>query len=311
MRDEIFTVIPDKEIPVEDEILPPQVSEAGRGKLRVTEAEIRRKIRNFLFENQVRQLHEADIEELADICYVPGSTHVMATCTLGGGKYYLKFSEDALFYEFDPSLQILIEYLAYRIYGLYSGIRIPRPELVYDRSRKRVGLATSPASGRPVTVWDPEIVKLGRAMSEGVYVDIFLANWDVVGTGTANVFMDDAGATRIDPGGSLTFRAQGGRKGSKFSKSAGELSTMMDFRGAGRVFQYSDLSVAAKEFLSVPWERIEREIKVVGEEVSFELRSRDMMNLLGQWRADIENILDTLEARHDAVAASAEMILES
>ena len=266
-----------------------------------------------LIKKAVRVLNEANIEDLTDICYSPGSTHSMATCRLGGDKYYLKFSEEGLFdEETDPSLQILIEYLAYRIYSLYSGVKVPRPELVYDKLKQSVGLATSPAKGRPVSVRDPEVPKLGKLMSQGVYVDVFLANWDVVGTGTANVFMGDDEATRIDPGGSLTFRARGGRKGYKFSKKAGELRTMLDptAGGSGRVFQYSDLTVAAKEFLEVPWNRIEQEINSVGEEVSQELEQRGMTKLSGQWKSDVEQILDILSERHKEVTASANMILK-
>lgn len=264
-----------------------------------------------LVERTIRRLDEANIEDLSDICFVGGSTHKMATCKIGSDKYFLKFSDEDLFDNFDPSLQILIEYLAYKIYGLYSGIKIPRPELVYDRTGQRVGLATSPAPGKPVTVYDPAAYRLGRAMSEGVYVDIFLANWDVVGTGTANVFLDDEAATRIDPGGSLTFRAQGGRKGQKFSRQAGELKTMLDpsFGGAGRVFQYSDLAVAAREFLKVPWQRIADAITLVDEEISYKLGEIGMQNLRKQWREDVATILDTLEPRHEAIRENAEMIL--
>ena len=93
-------------------------------------------------------LNEIDIEEIGQTCWAPGSTHDLKTCTVGNDKYYLKFSDPNLFGADDPSLQILNEYLAYRIFRLFPGINIPeRVEPVYDRVVKRVGLMTTPAAG--------------------------------------------------------------------------------------------------------------------------------------------------------------------
>lgn len=254
-------------------------------------------------------LTEVDIEEVEDICYTAGSTHVMRTCRIGGQKYFLKFSDEDLFDDFDPSLQVLIEYLAYRVYGLYSGVRIPKIELVYDRSKKRVGIATTPAPGKQALSVRYDTKSLARKMSQGVYVDIFLANWDVVGTGSGNVFVDDKGATRIDPGGALTFRAQGGRKGRAFGPRAGELETMLGpGTGAGLVFRHSDLRVAAEEFLAVPWDRIDAEISAVEGEVTRELESKGMDDLLGQWGEDVRYIRRALESRHREVSEHARLV---
>lgn len=256
-------------------------------------------------------INEIDVSDVQDFCYAAGSTHVMQTCSIGGNKYFLKFSEEALFDDFDPSLQILVEYLAYRIYGLYSGIKIPSPELVYDASKKRVGIATTPAKGKPALGRiDPEF--LAKMLSQGVYVDAFLANWDVIGTGTGNIFADDESATRIDPGGSLTFRAQGGRKGKAFSLKPSELETMLkQGSGAGNVYQYADLKIAAKEFLSVDWPKIESEINTVRDEVAEQLEQRDMSDLLSQWESDVDLIKSTLSKRHAEVKSHAKHILES
>lgn len=265
---------------------------------------LRRLIREIL-------MNEIDISDVQDFCYTAGSTHVMQTCNISGNKYFLKFSDEGLFDGVDPSLQILIEYLAYRIYGLYSGVQIPSPELVYDASNKRVGIATTPARGKPALGRvDPKF--LAKMMSQGVYIDVFLANWDVVGTGSGNVFSDDESATRIDPGGSLTFRAQGGRKGKAFGDKPGELETMLKKgSGTGNVYQYADLKVAAKEFLSVDWPKIASEIDAVGNEVSEQLQQRDMSDLLSQWESDVNLIKSTLAKRHNEVKSHAKYILES
>lgn len=273
--------------------------------MRLTESQLRRLIREAL-------LSEVDIEEVGDMCYAPGSTHVMKTCRIGGEKYFLKFSDEDLFDGFDPSLQVLVEYLAYRIYGLYAGIRIPQVELVYDRAKKRVGLATTPASGEQALKVGTPAQVIGKAMSQGVYVDIFLSNWDVIGTGSGNVFVDpEQGATRIDPGGSLTFRAQGGRKGKSFSPRAGDLEVMLaGDKGAGLYFRHSDLTVAANEFLAVGWSEIDATISRVHQEVAGQLEEKGMTSLLGQWDSDVEEIRGTLQQRHMRVRQHAEFILE-
>lgn len=249
-------------------------------------------------------ISEVDISDLEGISCTAGSTHVMKTCKLGKDKYFLKFSDASMFEgETDPSLQILIEYLAYKIYALYPGVRIPKVELVYDKAEKKVGLATSAVQGKPGRTSVPA-KKLGKMLSAGVYVDVFLANWDVVGTDAGNVIVDKDVATRIDPGGSLTFRAQGGRKGNKFASSAGELKTMLDpsFGGAGEVLSHADMQAAAKEFQSVGWQAINSTIKSVAAEVSADLKKRGMLGLEKQWLADVAEIASKLASRHKEIA---------
>jgi hypothetical protein len=148
---------------------------------------------------RVAVLNEVDIEDVGDVCFAAGSTHVMKTCSIGGNKYYLKFSDESLFDGVNPSLQILVEYLAYKVYSLYPGVDIPSVELVYDRKGGKVGLATSAVAGKMALETIPA-KELASMLSAGVYVDIFLANWDVIGTGSGNVIADKGKATRIDTG---------------------------------------------------------------------------------------------------------------
>jgi hypothetical protein len=269
-------------------------------------------LRKLIKENLLK---EVEIEELEDVCLTSGSTHVMQTCKLDGKKWFLKFSDEWLFDDFDPSLQILIEYLSYKIYNLYPSIRTPDVRLVWDRKSKKVGIATTPAPGKQASAYNIDVKRVAKQMSAGVYVDIFLANWDVIGTDNYNFFVDDETdtATRIDPGGSLTFRAQGGRKNSNFSKKAGELSTMLSpSSGAGAVYQWSDLSVAAKEFLSVGWDKINNQISLVDKEIKSELqKSPDMSGLASEWQSDVELIRETLEERWKEIKLQATEILKN
>jgi hypothetical protein len=143
-----------------------------------------------------------------------------------------------------PELQLLVEYLAYRVYARY-GVRVPEHRLVHDG--RQVGLATRKVPGPSLGSylrskgWDLEQVQRvpgDRDLYDGFFVDVLLANWDVIGLTGDNVIVGADGLFRIDPGGALTFRAQGARKGEAFGDFPGELTTMRDPRvgTAGRVF---------------------------------------------------------------------------
>lgn len=268
-------------------------------------ASLRHVINELLYESL---LNEADYEDLQGVCMTRGSTHVMNTCYIGGDKFYLKFSDVELYDPgIDPSLQILVEWLAYKIYSLYPDVDLPgKIELVYDRTKKRVGLATLGVDGgKSFTIKSAELAQM---MSAGVYVDIFLANWDVVGPG--NVIINSSGRpVRIDPGGALTFRAQGSRKGSRFSDEPGEIRTMLTpGTDAGYVFIHSDLKVAAKNFMSVPWSKIEALINQCDDEVSGELDDRGMGKLLNQWTMELQTITLKLRKRHESIVNNVEFM---
>jgi predicted DNA-binding WGR domain protein len=63
---------------------------------------------------------------------------------------------------------------------------------------------------------------------EGFAVDAWLANWDALGVDSTNIQSVAGNASRIDVGGSLEYRAQGGLKGAAFGTSVPELATMRD-----------------------------------------------------------------------------------
>jgi hypothetical protein len=258
-------------------------------------------------------LAEINMSDVTDVCYTGGSTHIMRTCKIDGENFYLKFSDEDLFEDSHPSMLILIEYLAYAVYALYAGINIPNKiHLVFDHDQKKVGIATSPIKGKQgFHQYDPKF--LAKMMSKGVYVDVFLANWDVIGTGTGNVFVDWDGAeqdgagglapgskmptlTRMDPA-AMTKRAMGGNK--QFGNKVGELQTMMKQGfGAGNVYQYADLEEAASTFTSVPWGQIAGALDRVNNEVVSELKGQGYEDLLSQWASDFSHIKATMENRH-------------
>ena len=255
-------------------------------------------------------LNEIDIGEVEGICMTAGSTHIMNTCFIGGDKFHLKFSDEAA--EFapstDPSLQILVEWLAYKIYSLYPGVDIPEKiELVYDKARGRVGLATSSVPGRHGRSLGRDA--LAQGLSAGVYVDVFLANWDIGNTANIIARSSDSKPVRIDPGGALTFRARGSRKGRAFGDYPGELQTMISGNTvAADIFRYSDLRVAARTFSSVPWSRIESQLVACDDEIKEKLTSYDLVDLLEQWGSDSSYIMRTLRNRHREILENVEFV---
>ena len=273
--------------------------------MRITATQLRQLIRETL-------LNEIDIEDVGESCWSPGSTHELSTCTIGGDKFYLKFSEAFLFDTDDPSLQILNEYLSYQIYKLYPAAETPsRIELVYDRTGNRVGLATSAVaagSGRMISHQ-----QLASLLSAGVYVDIFLANWDI--SNTANIIPSPTGdkVTRIDLGGNLDFRAQGKRKGKMFGEEPGELGTMLPTSRSRitDIFDGADLRVAAQTFLETPWPSIANAIQQTHAQVLDDLNARGFERLAGQWNDYVNYIAPILAKRHKSVAAHAQHILDT
>jgi len=73
----------------------------------------------------------------------------------------------------------------------------------------------------------PDALAKAEGVAEGFAVDAWLANWDVVGLAFDNLQLDAHGqAVRVDAGGSLEYRAQGGKKA--FGESVSEIDTLRD-----------------------------------------------------------------------------------
>ena len=262
-------------------------------------------------ERRVQELEEARMEDLTDVCFVAGSTHALATCKLEGDKYYLKFSESYAFANpTDKSMQIAVEYLAYKIYQLYPSNAPSGIEVVSDPQQQRIGLATREVKGVPGRSID--FRKWVDSISGGAMVDIFLANWDVKNTNNFVVDTETNIASRVDPGGALTFRAQGGRKGDRFSPQAGEIKTMMDPKmrgGAGFLLSEVDTKKAASAFLSVEWPQVQQAIIEAYQDVETELINSDLSDQVGAWKQEVSEILSKLKTRHADVKEHCEYVL--
>ena len=137
-----------------------------------------------------------------------------------GELYYVKYGNEA---------QIRSEQLAGELYEL-GGVpstqktivsyKIPAKN-VYSDETERVGIAAKwmPINGTP-DAYDAAIVR------EGFGLDCWLANWDALKTG--NTVMSAGNAARLDVGGSLCFRARGGRKGVAFGENVNELTSFFE-----------------------------------------------------------------------------------
>jgi hypothetical protein len=196
-------------------------------------------------------LGEIKQEAFADVrvCSL-ASSHSLKTCKLGNQKYFLKYggwSDAGIAAQSEFNLQIGVEYLAYQIYKLF-GVDIPNDIHVVSNSKtKRIGIATSETKGS--SVGDVPSKKIRAQLTNGMYVDMLLANWDV-GNVENLIVQKGKNVVRIDPGGTLVFRARGERKRG-FGARVGELATMHPAKGstpAAMVYDQDQLQAAAERF---------------------------------------------------------------
>lgn len=128
-----------------------------------------------------------------------------------GVRWYVKFlaSKD----------RMMNELLANKLYDL-AGIRVPESKLVDIDGKEGLASKYNPS----LSQGNIEDLTGGR---EGFAIDAWLANWDVVGLVYDNMLVDENKQIhRIDPGGALDYRAQGGRKGPAFGDEVSELDTL-------------------------------------------------------------------------------------
>lgn len=94
---------------------------------------------------------------------------------------------------------------------------------------KKVGVASKylPFDGLPTKADAP-------SLREGFSADCWLANWDALKSG--NTVMKGGKPLRLDVGGSLCYRARGGRKGAAFGQDVNELSSFFDAYSQSRPY---------------------------------------------------------------------------
>jgi hypothetical protein len=87
-------------------------------------------------------------------------------------------------------------------------------------------------------------------IQKGFAVDVLLANWDVVGLDEDNIIVPESGPpTRVDNGGSLTFRAQG--KPKTFGTIVEELDTLRENQPIFRSLTDQQVSSQIKDLAAI------------------------------------------------------------
>lgn len=146
-----------------------------------------------------------------------------------GARWYCKFPSN-------PAIA-KNEVLASKLYAA-AGIRVPEVKLVSDNGK--VGVASRMIDGLKAS---KDRLADAPGARDGFAVDAWLANWDVVGLGYDNLLLDKSGqAVRIDTGGALSYRAQGGLKGAAFGDKVTELETFRNGMNPQAATVFGDIS---------------------------------------------------------------------
>jgi hypothetical protein len=137
-----------------------------------------------------------------------------------GQQWYVKFPQQ------NPE-QSRCELLATLIYR-ELGIPVPEKQLVVGHAgwgeASGLGIAGKMLNGEHL---DPEALAQSPDVLDGFLADAYLGNHDVIGTNGRNVLRVGDRDVRIDPGGSLSFRAQGQEK-DLLGSAVPEIDSMRD-----------------------------------------------------------------------------------
>lgn len=110
---------------------------------------------------------------------------------------------------------------------LYRALGVDVPEVTLGVRKGKVAVASRIVDG--VSKAQAKLVAGAvDGVGEGFAADCWLANWDVVGLNYDNMLVKGGKALRLDTGGALRFRAQGGLKGAEWGDEVHELATLRD-----------------------------------------------------------------------------------
>ncbi len=188
-----------------------------------------------------------------------------------GERYYVKFYEN-------PS-QGRVEFIANAIYAKL-GIKSVRSEIIQMDGREAIASPAVPEA----TPASKGAQSESEDVQKGFVADAFLANWDVVGLVYDNIVQGKDGFYRIDNGGSLIFRTQGGDKAYS-PDSIPELKSMrVSGRPTGEVFAgitEEEIARQARELIS---KLSPEDIRAIVDESGLDGEERDrvLAGLLGR-----------------------------
>lgn len=148
-----------------------------------------------------------------------------------GGTYVDKATGTEWYVKFPASEDIARnEVLAAK---LYEAVGIDVPDLRLVTIEGQPAVASRLVDG--LTKGSPDQLVKGGAF-DGFGADAWLANWDVAGATMDNLLVRGARSVRVDTGGALRYRAQGGLKGSAWGDQVTEIQSL---RNAGTAPQAS------------------------------------------------------------------------
>ena len=188
-----------------------------------------------------------------------------------GERYYVKFYEN-------PS-QGKVEFIANAIYTKL-GIKTVHSELIQMDGREAVASPAVPNAHEA----SREDQKASQDVRSGFVADAYLANWDVIGLVYDNVVESDDGFYRIDNGGSLIFRAQGGDKAYSPDDIPEFQSMLKPGRPAGEVFAGITEDEIAEQARALLEKLSPEDIEEIVEQSGLEGEERDrvLKGLLGR-----------------------------
>lgn len=160
------------------------------------------------------------------------------------------------------------EMLAGKLYQA-AGVEVPDLKFITVDGKKSIASPIMDSVEENKEMLIKGLVKSG--VQDNFVVDAWLGNWDVVGLNFDNLLIKDGvRAVRIDVGGALRFRAQGGAKGLDFGNVVNELKTLRDARTnpqSAAVFKNitkSQMEAGARKVLSIADSDIRHLVNVYG-----------------------------------------------
>ena len=187
-----------------------------------------------------------------------------------GNEYYVKAPKSAL--------HAKVEVLSAKLYDA-AGVRVPQITPIRLKGKigsanvdGQLGVASKIEAVDDIT---PAKMQSLQGAGDGFATDVWLANWDVIGNGAARelnmkLLKGGGGALRIDTGGTLFLRAQGGRK--TFGAAIDELDSLRDPRVNGNAAQVfgeltdEQIAIGVQRIVAISDDDIRRLVAEVMEE---------------------------------------------
>ena len=199
----------------------------------------------------------ADIPVGQDGAVAFGSRLQKTDKTVGGSTGAQVFIDDEgqewIFKDYSGKTeQVRNEFIANQIYQK-GGIQVAPARLAQIGDTLGVASKRLPETYNTIGWESVDIAAKAQKAKGGFAMDAFLSNWDVAGMSVDNLIWSPgkiSTITRIDQGGTLFYRAQGGLKGSAFGSEVTELTSLRNMsqnKAAASLFKHvTDKDVAGQ-----------------------------------------------------------------